>query len=124
MCEARGRRTVQRRQRGGSSAVAAARWQQRRGCGRFTGTVRKCADAHTFECHQRADVRIFVIDQGQRDDNADGIVVVGSNGGACGDVHRSRQCAAAADDDAANDDTANAIIAEADAEGDGNDIVC
>ncbi len=68
---------------------------------------------------QRAIVRVFVIGRGRRYISADGIVVVGSNGGARGDVHRSRQCAAAADDDAANDDTA-----DADAGSDGDDIVC
>ena len=54
-------------------------------------------------------------------DSADGIVVVGSNGGARGDVHRGRQCAAAANVDTADNDTANA---NADANADGNDIVC
>ncbi len=42
----------------------------------------------------------FVIGQGRRDDSADGIVVVGSDGGALGNVQRGRRCAAAADDDA------------------------
>ena len=74
-------------------------------------------DAHTFERHQRADVRIFVIGRGWREDSADGIVVVGSDGGTREDVHRGCQCAAAADDDVSNDDTA-------DADGDGDDIVC
>ncbi len=99
--------------------TAAAWWQQRRGCGGFTGTIRKCADAHAFERHQRADVRIFVIGRGRSKDNANGIVVIDSNGGARGDVHRSRQCTAAAKDDAANDDTANAY-----GDGDGDNIVC
>ena len=101
------------------SATAAVRWQQHRGCGGFTGTARECADAHAFQCHQRANVRIFIIGPGRRDGSVDGIIVVGSNGGAHGDVHRGCQCAAAADDDAADDDTA-------DADGDGNadDIVC
>ncbi len=103
------------------SATAAARWKQRGGCGRFTGTVCKCANAHVFERHQRADVHVFIIGRGQRDDSADGIVVVGSDGGARGDIHCSRQCAAAAapEDDAANDDTT-----DADGEGDADDIVC
>ena len=101
------------------SATAAAQWQQRGGCSGFTGTVRECTDAHTFERHQRADVRIFVIGRGWRDDSANGIDVIGSNGGARGDVHRRHQCAAADNDDAANDDTAGAI-----ANGDGDDIVC
>ena len=101
------------------SATAAARWQQRRGCGRFTGTVHDCADAHAFKRLRRANVRIFVIGRGRREDSADGIVVVGSDGGAREDVHRGRQCAAAADDDISDDDTA-----DADGDGDGDDIVC
>ena len=97
----------------------AARWQQCRGCGGFTGTVCKCADAHAFERHQRTNVHVFVIGRGRRDDSANGIVVVGSDGSACGDVHRGRQCAAAANKDAANNNTV-------DADGDGNadNIVC
>ncbi len=55
------------------------------------------------------------------DDSADGIVVVGSDGGACGDVHCGGQCTAAADNDAANNNTANA---NADANAEGDDIVC
>ncbi len=101
------------------SATAAARWQQHGGCGGFTGTVHKCADAQAFERHRCANVRIFVIGQGRKDDSADGIVVVGSDGGAHGDVHRGRQCAAASNDDAVDDDTA-----DANADGDGDDIVC
>ena len=31
------------------SAMVAARWQQRGGCGGFLGTVCECADAHAFE---------------------------------------------------------------------------
>ncbi len=81
-------------------ATAAAWWQQRGGCGGFTGTVRECADAQAFERHQRSEVLVFVIGQGRRDDSADGIVVGGSDDGARGDVHRGRQCAAAAVDDA------------------------
>jgi len=77
-----------------------ARWQQHGCCGGFTGTVRECANARAFKRYQRADVRIFVLGRGRRDDSADGIVVVGSNGGARGDVHRGRRCAAAAADDA------------------------
>jgi hypothetical protein len=41
---------------------------------------------------QPADVRLFVLGRG--------IVVVGSDGGARGDVHRGRRCAAAVADDA------------------------
>jgi hypothetical protein len=101
------------------SATVAAWWQQRRGCGGFTGTVCECADAHAFERHQRVNVRVFVIGRGRRDNSANGILVVGSHGGARGDVHRGRQCAATADHDAAADNTA-------DANGDSNadDIVC
>ncbi len=121
------------------SATAAAQWQQRRGCGRFTSTVRDCADEHAFKSHRRADVRIFSIGQGRREDSADGIVVVGSDGGAHEDVHRSRQCAAAANDGVSDDDTADADAdadpdanananadadADANADAGGNDIVC
>jgi hypothetical protein len=59
-----------------------ARWQQHGGCGGFTGTVRECANARAF---------VFVLGRGQRDDSADGIVVVGSDGGARCDVHRGRR---------------------------------
>jgi hypothetical protein len=95
------------------SVTAAARWQQHGGCGRFAGTVRECADARTFKCHQRADVRLFVLDWRQRDNGGNGIVVGGgSDGSARGDVHRSRRWTAAADgntaDNAADDDTTNA----------------
>ena len=76
------------------------RWQQHGGCSGFTGTICKCANARAFERHQRADVRVFVLGRGRRDDSANGIVVVGSDGGARGDVHRGRRCAAAAADDA------------------------
>ncbi len=106
---------------GAHSVTAAARWQQRGGCGGFTGTVRECAAANAFKRHQRADIHVFVIGRGRRDDSADGIVVVGSNGGARGDVHGSRQCAAAADDE---DDESNDDTADANAEGNGNNIVC
>ena len=51
-----------------------------------SGAVRKCADACSIDCHQRANVRVFVLGRGRRDDGADGVVVVGSDGGACGDV--------------------------------------
>ncbi len=72
-------------QRNGGSAVA-----QHGGCGGFTGTVRECADACAFECHRCADVRVFVLGQGRRDDSVDGIVVVGSNGTIRGNVYRGR----------------------------------
>jgi hypothetical protein len=100
------------------SATVASQWQQHRGCGGFPGTVRKCADARAFDCHRHADVRIFVLGQGWRDDSAD-IVVVGSDGGARGDVHRGRRCAASTGNDAADDDTANANVI-----GDADDIIC
>ena len=99
--------------------MAAAWWQQHGGCGGFTGTVRERANAHAFERHQRANVRVFVLGQGRRNDSADGIVVVGSNGGARGDVHCGCQCAAAANNDVAADDTA-----DANSNGDGDDIIC
>jgi hypothetical protein len=100
------------------SATAAAWWQQRRGCGGFTSTVRKCANAHAFKRHQCANVRVFVIGRRRRDDRANNIVV-GSNSGACGDVPRGRQCAAAADNDVSDDNTADVY-----GDGDGDDIVC
>ncbi len=80
-----------------------ARWQQHGGCGGFTGTVRECANARAFERHRRANVCVFVLGRGPKDDSADGIVVVGSNGGARGDVHCGCRCAAAAADDADGD---------------------
>ncbi len=95
----------------GHSATAAARWQQHGGCGGFIGTVRECADARAFERHQRANVRVFVLGRGRRDDSVDGIVVVGSDGAARGDVHRGCRCAAAANDDA--DDAADDIVCRA-----------
>ena len=88
--EAWQRGTAQRRQRGGISteaAVVAAAQQRDVGS---SGTVRKCPDAHTFECHRRADVRVFVLGQGRRDDSVDSIIFVGSDGVARGDVHRGR----------------------------------
>ncbi len=104
--------------------MAAAWWQQRGGCDGFTGTVRECADAHAFECRQCAVVRVFVIGRGWREDSTEGIDVVGSNGAARGDVHRGPQCATAANNDAAADDTTDEDTADADANGDCNDIVC
>jgi hypothetical protein len=73
-----------------------------------SGTVRECADARAFESHRRTNVRVFVLGHGRRDDSVDSIVVVGSNGIARGNVHRGRQCAAAADDNA--DGNANNIV--------------
>ena len=102
------------------SAMAAARWQQHGGCSRFADTVRKCNNACAFKRHQRANVRIFVLGQGRKDDSANGIIVVGSNGGARGDFHCGRQCpAATADADADNDNTANANAAS-----NADNIVC
>ena len=74
-----------------------------------SGTVRECADAHAFESHRRANVRVFDLGRGRRDDSVNSIVVVGSNGIARGDVHRGCQCATADDDGG---------------DGDANDIVC
>jgi hypothetical protein len=113
------------REVGGSLAAARRQWQRQGwcrhcgrhcGCGGFAGTICKWANAHAFECHRRANVHVFVLGQGRRDDSADGIVGVGSDGdgGARRDVQRGCQCAAAASDDAVNNDTAEA---------DGDDIV-
>jgi len=49
-------RGLQRQRRNQSAAVAhsataAAWWEQRGGCGGFTGTVREWANASAFECH-------------------------------------------------------------------------
>ena len=90
-------RKVQRRRK---ARWRPARWQQHGGCSGFTGTVRKCANTRAFECHQHANVRVFVLGQGRGDDSADGIVVVGSDGGARGNAHRGRQYAIAAANDA------------------------
>ena len=62
--------------------------------------VRECANARTFECHHLADVRIVVLGRGKRDDGADGIVIVGGDGGTRGNVHCDRRGAAADDGDA------------------------
>jgi hypothetical protein len=59
-----------------------------------SGAVRKCANARAFKRLQRASVRVFVLGQGQRDNSADGIVVVGGGGGARGNVHPGRRGAA------------------------------
>ncbi len=76
--------------------------------------VRSAAAVHSVTASAR-----LVLGRGRRDDSADDIVVVSSNGGAHGDVHRGRQCAAAANNDTADNDTA-----DADGDGGGNDIVC
>ena len=79
-------------QRDGGSAVAAARRLRR--IHRLRPQMRH---------QQRADVRVVALGRGWRDDSANGIVVVGSDGGARGEVHRSRRCAAAAADNADGD---------------------
>ena len=88
-----------------AAAVAAVRQRDVGG----SGTVRECADSHAFERHRRADVRVFDLGRGWRDNSVDSIIVVGSDGVARGNVHRGCRCAAAA-----NDDT----------DGNANDIVC
>ncbi len=50
-----------------------------------------------------------------------GIIVVGSDSGARGDVHHGRRCAAATADDAAANDTADG---DGDGDGDTEDILC
>jgi len=82
-----------------AAAVAAARQRDVGG----SGTVRECTDAHAFERHRRADISVFVLDRGRRDDSVDRIVVVGSDSVAHGDVHRGRRCTAAAADNADSD---------------------
>jgi hypothetical protein len=90
--------------------MAVARWQQHGGFGGFTGTVRKCANACAFERHRRVNVCLFVLGRVWRDNSADGIIVVDRDGGARGDVHRGRRCAAAAADDADGDGNADNIV--------------
>jgi hypothetical protein len=85
--------------------VAAARQRDVGG----SGTVRECADTHTFKRHRRANVRVFVLGRGWMDNSVDSMVVVGSYGVARGNVHRGRQWAAATNDVA---------------DGDANDIIC
>ena len=81
-------------------AVAAA---QQRDAG-SSGTFRECADARAFKRHRRANVRVFILGQGQRADSVDSIlVVVGSDGVARGDVDRGCRCAAAANNDSDGD---------------------
>jgi hypothetical protein len=71
-----------------------------------SGTVRKCAGTRAFERHQRANVRVFILGQGRRDDSLNSIIVIGSDNFARVDVHRGRRCAATADnDDDGNDDS-------------------
>ena len=59
-----------------------------------------------------ADVRVFLLGRGRRDDGADGIVI--------GDVHRGRRGAAATDGDADDGNTAN----DDDVIGNANGILC
>ncbi len=101
------------------SATVAEPWQQRGGCGRFAGTVRECADTRAFERYQRVNVRVFVLGQGRRDDSANGMVIVSSDGGARGDDHSGRRCAAVISDDAAGNNTA-----DADGNSNADDIIC
>ena len=58
------------------SATVAAQWEQHGGCGGFTSTVREWANGSAFERHRLADVRVFILGRGRRDDSVDGIVVV------------------------------------------------
>ena len=86
--------------------AAARRLRQWRQCDSATSAAAApSANALT----QRADVCIFVLGRGWRDDSVDSIIVVGSDGVARSDVHRGRRCAAAANDNA---------------DGDADDIVC
>jgi hypothetical protein len=103
------------------SATAAARWQgssmeavavaaaQQCNVG-GSGTIRECANARAFERHRRANVRLFVLGRGQRDDSVDSIIVVSSDGVAHQDVHCGRRCAAATNDD--DDGNADDILCE------------
>ncbi len=84
--------------------VAAARQRDVGG----SGTARECADAHAFERHRRADVRVFVLGRGWRNDSVNSIIVIGSDGVARGNIHRGRQCAATANDNV--DGNANYIL--------------
>jgi hypothetical protein len=86
---------------GSTESVAVAEAQQRDVGG--SGTVRECANARAFKRHQRADVCVFVLGRGQKDDSVDSIIIIGSDGVAREDVHRGRRCANAADDNAYGD---------------------
>ena len=77
-----------------------------------SGTIRECSDTHAFERHRRADVRVFVLGRGWRDDSVnsvDSIVIVGSDGVARGEVHRGCRCDTAAADDADGDRTSSFV---------------
>ena len=87
---------------GGSGVAAEQRLRQ------IAGTVCECAYARPFEHHQCANVHVFNLGRGWRDNGADGIVIVGGKSSARGNVHQGCQCAAAADGDTNKDDTANA----------------
>ena len=110
-CGGGGSATAQRwQQRGGGGSVSSGGGSAKRGCGAqrdggsAVAAARRLRQIHRhrpkMRHHQRADVRVFVLGRGWRDDSVNGIVVVGSDGGALGDVHRGRRCAAAAADDA------------------------
>ena len=62
----------------------------------------------------------FFLGQGWRDNGTNGIVVVGSDGGAHGDVHRGCRGALANDGNDNNNDTAN----DDGAVGNADDILC
>ena len=62
--------------RGGGAQTAAAWWEQRGGCSGFTGTVHEWANTSAFERHRLADVRVFVLGRGRRDNSVDGIVII------------------------------------------------
>jgi len=51
-------------------------WEQRGGCSGFTGTVHEWANTSAFERHRLADVRVFVLGRGRRDNSVDGIVII------------------------------------------------
>ena len=108
--EARRRGTARRRQHGGSSteaaAVAAARQRDVGGI----GTVRECANTHAFERHRRADVGVFVLGRGWRDDSVDSIIFVATT------------AAPVATSTAVAD--ARAAAAEDNADGNADNIVC
>ena len=73
----RNNRGLQRQRRNQSAAVAhsataAARWEQRSNA---TDSPSGSAVGAALERHQLADVRVFVLGRGRRDDSVDGIVV-------------------------------------------------
>ncbi len=96
-------------QRRGSSTEAAAVAAARQCDVGSSSTVRECTDARAFERHRRVDVRVFVLGPSRRDDSVDSIVTVSSDGVAHGDVYHGCRCT---------------TIADVDADGNANDIVC